>query len=84
MPTITLKEVPSALHEALKRQAHTHRRSLNQEILHCLEQITASSIQPSSGSTDPDRRRWHAASESALLRTWDNPSDDVYNELLTK
>jgi hypothetical protein len=33
------------------------------------------------GNTDPDRRDWHAVSEAALLKTWDNPADDVFNKL---
>lgn len=85
MPTLTLKEVPSAVHEALKQQARAHRRSLNQEVLYCLEQIVAQhSRQKSSLPSSDTRSQWLAASESALLRTWDNPADDVYNELLAK
>ncbi|MGH2508533.1 MAG: hypothetical protein ACRDHZ_14210 [Ktedonobacteraceae bacterium] len=30
---------------------------------------------------DPDRQDWIAASEAALLKTWDNPADDVFNQL---
>ncbi len=40
MSTITLKNVPKGLHEALKSQAKTHGRSLNKEILCSLEKIT--------------------------------------------
>ena len=36
--TITLKNVPRGLHQALKRQAKVHKRSLNQEALSCLEE----------------------------------------------
>jgi plasmid stability protein len=39
MSTITLKNVPLGLHEALKSQAKTHGRSLNKEILCSLEQM---------------------------------------------
>jgi hypothetical protein len=35
--TITLKNVPPALHRSLKEQAKKHKRSLNQEAIHCLE-----------------------------------------------
>ncbi len=38
MPTITLKNVPEDLYEALKAQAKLHRRSLNSEIIHTLEE----------------------------------------------
>ncbi|MGH7996113.1 MAG: antitoxin family protein [Opitutaceae bacterium] len=33
------------------------------------------------GAGDPERQDWMAASESALLKTWDNPADDVFNQL---
>jgi hypothetical protein len=35
--TITLKNVPPALHHSLKELAKKHKRSLNQEAIHCLE-----------------------------------------------
>lgn len=35
--TITLKNVPPALHRSLKEMAKKHKRSLNQEAIHCLE-----------------------------------------------
>ena len=38
MATITLKNVPDALHERLKASAERHRRSMNSEALVCLEQ----------------------------------------------
>jgi len=41
MPTITLKGLPDALYERLKQQAETNRRSLNSEVLVCLERATA-------------------------------------------
>ena len=34
--------------------------------------------------TDPERGAWLRVSEEALLRTWDNSDDDVFNELLSK
>ena len=37
MSTITLKGLTDPLHEALKKRARMHRRSLNSEILACLE-----------------------------------------------
>lgn len=33
---------------------------------------------------DTERRHWLAASEATLRKTWDNPADDVFNELLQK
>jgi antitoxin FitA len=41
MATITLKDVPEELHVALKERAHKHHRSLNQEVLACLEAAVA-------------------------------------------
>lgn len=37
MPTLTLKNIPEALHELLKESAERNRRSLNSEILVRLE-----------------------------------------------
>jgi AF2212-like protein len=34
--------------------------------------------------TDPERGAWLRVSEEGLLRSWSNPDDDVFNELLTK
>jgi predicted DNA-binding antitoxin AbrB/MazE fold protein len=33
-------------------------------------------------SEDVGRQEWLAHSEQTLLKVWDNPADDVYNELL--
>ena len=33
---------------------------------------------------DAERQHWLAVSEAALRKTWDNPADDVFNELLPK
>jgi plasmid stability protein len=39
MATLTLKQVPDDLYQKLKERAATHRRSLNNEAIHCLEQM---------------------------------------------
>lgn len=44
MPTITLKNIPADIYENLKRSAELNRRSLNSEIIHCLEQALGSHI----------------------------------------
>lgn len=41
MPTLTIKRLPDALYRRLKERAEQHRRSLNSEILVCLEQVVA-------------------------------------------
>lgn len=43
MPTLTLKSLPDELYHQLKARAAAHRRSLNSEILVCLEQAVAES-----------------------------------------
>jgi plasmid stability protein len=42
MATITLKNVPEALHANLKRMAERHGRSLNREVLRLLEESLGS------------------------------------------
>jgi plasmid stability protein len=37
MPTITVKNIPPELYELLKSSAQAHRRSINSEIITCLE-----------------------------------------------
>lgn len=39
MRTITIKDVPPAVHRSLKTRAHAHGRSLNKEIIVTLESI---------------------------------------------
>jgi len=37
MPTITVKNIPTELYELLKQSAAANRRSINSEILTCIE-----------------------------------------------
>jgi plasmid stability protein len=37
MPTITVKNIPAELYERLKQSAEVNRRSINSEIIVCLE-----------------------------------------------
>ena len=37
MPALTVKNIPDELYERLKQAAAVHRRSLNSEILYCVE-----------------------------------------------
>ncbi len=41
MATLTLKNIPNKLHQKLKARAALRRRSLNSEILTCLESVLA-------------------------------------------
>ncbi len=34
--------------------------------------------------TDAEREVWSKISEQSLLKVWDNPADDIFNELLEK
>lgn len=38
MPALTIKNIPDDLYEQLKIKAELHRRSINSEVLVCLEQ----------------------------------------------
>lgn len=38
MATLTLKNIPEDLYERLRQRAAAHRRSINGEMIHCLEQ----------------------------------------------
>ena len=42
MPTITVKNIPSDLYEKLKHAAEVNRRSINSEIIVCIEQMVSS------------------------------------------
>ena len=42
MPTLTLKGLPDNVYRALKERAAANRRSLNSEVLTCLEQAVGS------------------------------------------
>ena len=37
MPSITLKNIPDSLYEKIKEAAQLHHRSLNSEVLYCIE-----------------------------------------------
>lgn len=52
MPTLTIKGLPDPLYRRLRRQAEAHRRSLNGEIIVCLERAV--------GASQPDPQRWIA------------------------
>lgn len=39
MPALTIKNIPDSLYERLKEAARVHRRSLNGEVLHCVERM---------------------------------------------
>ena len=49
MVSLTLKSIPAGLHQRLRLRAMRNRRSLSQEALACLEQVTTAE------RVDPDR-----------------------------
>jgi len=42
MPALTLKNIPDDIYLRLKEAAHLHHRSMNSEILYCLERVLSS------------------------------------------
>jgi len=70
MATLTVKNVPEDLVRRLKTQAAAHRRSLNQEVITCLEQRVE--------RTDPERllAEIDAAREKLAARgVWVTPEE---------
>jgi Protein of unknown function DUF104 len=41
-------------------------------------------IETSEPDSDSDRKAWLKLSEESLIKVWDNPGDDIFNELLAK
>lgn len=47
MPSITVKNIPDEIYDKVREQAKDHHRSINSEIIACLEQtVQAKSISP--------------------------------------
>lgn len=47
MTTITVKNIPDDIYEKLKAKANTNRRSINSEIINCIEKnVTSTRIDP--------------------------------------
>ena len=47
MPTLTIKNIPTELYERLKKRASEHRRSVNSEVIFCLERtLRGSRVDP--------------------------------------
>lgn len=49
MPALTIKNIPDSLYEQLKSAAELHRRSINSEVLVCLEKVL---VAKKTGSND--------------------------------
>ena len=58
MPSLTIKGIPDKLFSRLKRRATLHRRSLNSEVITCLEQAAnAPIVDPKTWLAEVDRLR---------------------------
>jgi plasmid stability protein len=58
MPTLTIKSLPDPLYRQLKERAAEHRRSLNSEVLVCLElAVAAETVDVEAMLTRADRIR---------------------------
>lgn len=68
MPTLTIKGLPDPLYRRLKQQAEAHRRSLNGEIIVCLERAVGA------GRVDP--RAWLAQARAFRERLRLRPLTD--------
>ena len=69
MLDLTIKGVPDSLYRRLKRLAALHRRSLNNEIIICLEQASgAANLNPEAWLGDADRMRKRLALSSLTER----------------
>ncbi len=68
MPTLTIKGLPDPIYRRLKEQADAHRRSLNGEIIVCLERAVGAS------RTDPGA--WLSAAQAFRERLRLQPLTD--------
>jgi len=68
MPTLTIKGLPDPLYRRLKQQAEAHRRSLNGEIIVCLERAV--------GAGRADARSWLAQARAFRERLQLRPLTD--------
>jgi plasmid stability protein len=58
VPVLTIKGIPEPLYTRLKRRAALHRRSLNREIIVCLEQAAnLPAVDPQTWLAETDRLR---------------------------
>jgi plasmid stability protein len=73
MITVTVKNIPQELYARLKQQAEANRRSLNSEIIFCLEQsVTSKKVDPN--ELIAQARRIRELTAGYLI------SDDEFNE----
>lgn len=66
MPSLTIKGIPEEVMERLRRQAESHRRSLNSEVIHLLEHSVAHAQVPAAERLQRIRRLQRRAPLPAL------------------
>ena len=76
MPTITLKNIPDSLYSQLKVAASSHRRSLNSEILYCVERALGTHKINASEHIEEARK---IREKTAQYRITDQEIDDAKN-----
>jgi plasmid stability protein len=74
MPSITLKDIPRALHRDLKARAKANHRSLNKEVIATLRAGTASAIPLDLSALEETARRTRALFKQPVtarqITTW--------------
>lgn len=65
MPSITVKNIPEDLYDKVRQQAKAHHRSINSEIIACLEQ-TVTSQQVSTNDILQEARRMRKKAKGSL------------------
>ncbi|MGA7953239.1 MAG: Arc family DNA-binding protein [Gloeobacterales cyanobacterium] len=66
MATLTIKNIPDDLYEQLKQSAVQHRRSINSEVLVCIERSLISPKRSTAATLDRIRQLREKASEHLL------------------
>ncbi len=75
MPTITIKNIPSDLYERLKQSAAENRRSINSEVIVCIERAVQSRKQGNIDDLLARVRKIRGKTSGQLL------TDDKFTEL---
>jgi len=65
MPSITVKNIPKDIYDRVREQAHAHHRSINSEIIACLEQ-TVKARQVSADDILHEARRLRKKAKGSL------------------
>jgi len=70
MPTLTIKNIPRKLHRRLKQRAAEHRRSLNSEVIACLEgELVSTPVEPEEFLTPVREVRERLAAKTGIFVT---------------